>query len=140
MGDGEQEDEEEGDEEQELELESEWGELLRCLLLSLPLAGGLGGGVGRAHGTTLCLAADLQVGSVAMLCESVRSMSVEGAVSGPFLDSAGKCCVPDDGISVVVTEVTTPSGEVCCLHSGSLIFGSDSVILELSFDLEDLTY
>lgn len=40
---------EEDDKEEELELESERGDLLRYLLFSLPLARGLGGGVGRVH-------------------------------------------------------------------------------------------
>lgn len=42
--------EDEDDDELDLELESERGDLLRYLLLSLPLTGGLGGGVGRIDG------------------------------------------------------------------------------------------
>lgn len=41
---------EEEDDDDDLELESERGDRPRYLLLSLPLTGGLGGGVGRMDG------------------------------------------------------------------------------------------
>lgn len=83
--------EDDDDEERELQLESEQGDLLRYLLLSLPLAGGLGGGVGSVHGAVLSSDVRPQCCSVAALAE--RTLSADGLISDLVLCCSERCCI-----------------------------------------------
>lgn len=67
-------DEEEEEEDRELELESDRGDLLLYLLFSLPLTGGLGGGVGKVHGAVL--SSLLPRSSLAAHSANCRALSV----------------------------------------------------------------
>lgn len=71
------EDDDDDDDELDLELESERGDLLRYLLLSLPLTGGLGGGVGRIDGGFWVLLSP----SVTAVSENRASEQVQGCCS-----------------------------------------------------------
>lgn len=70
----------EQEQDEEPELESELGDLLRYLLLLLPLTGGVGGGVGRLH-----RAVRSPSPSVEALAETFRASSVLGSLSEPVL-------------------------------------------------------
>lgn len=136
FGEGEAElEDDEDDEEEELELESERGDLLRYLLLSLPLAG-LGGGVGRVHGAVLSSAARLQFCSVAELSEGDRTLSAD-MLHGC---SERRCTADFAEVSAALMVVLTSQVEVCFLHSAaeSSLVTCSSEVLATSLSLETL--
>ncbi len=139
----EEEEEEEEEEEQELALESERGDLLRYLLFSLPLTGGLGGGVGRVHGAVWSSAARPQ-SCCATLSGSDGTLSVDGFVSDLVLGSSGRGRVTDFAeLLTALMAVLTSQVEVCFLHSAAaleswVVTCDSSVVLEISLGLEAL--
>lgn len=104
-------DEDEDEEEQEIELEPE-RDPRRYLLRSLPLTGGLGGGVGRVHRLVLCSAAC----SEAVRSDSDRDLSA--GVSELTLASSGRCVTGDRLTSEIKVALASPA-EVRTLHSAA---------------------
>lgn len=104
-------DEDEDEEEEEGELEPE--RYLRYLLRSLPLTGGLGGGVGRVHRLVLCSAAC----SEAVRSDSNRDLSA--GVSELTPASSGRR-VTGDRLTLEIKVALASPAEVRALHSAAV--------------------
>lgn len=104
---------EEDDDDKEEELESERGDLLRYLLFSLPLAGGLGGGVGSVHDTVSSSAARTRRGAVGT---TAAAGLVSDRVPGR---SARRCVAAED--RTAPTASPSSQAEVGFLHSAAAL-------------------